>query len=344
LLPWPKYGKKRSIAVSKECHVPESARDILARLAPDFPARHTGEIHTDTSEFMRIGYGDVIQLADRHYLVLRDEAERRFGMEDPKYWVKRCRCLETGERKIVKLVFHESFPMTIGSMTVTCTRSPRKESRILDIVRGDPRFMQGETVFDDHGNPVRILELVAGKRLDDRIEALEMPHQAYFTRLFPDILNRFIEACQAIGWLHGLGEKHGDIRRDHLYVDYETGRYCWIDFDYTFDFRESPFGLDLFGLGNILQFICGMGVHTVQSVSPEQAATITPADCSVMFGNRIVNLQKLFPYIPTELNNVLRRFSLGANVFYDTTEELIHDLEAARQALDRQPAPPGETP
>ena len=72
---------------------------------------------------MAIGYGDVIQLADRHFLVLRDEVERRFGLEDPKYWVKRCRCLETGERNILKLVFHESFPMTIGNMTVTCTRT-----------------------------------------------------------------------------------------------------------------------------------------------------------------------------------------------------------------------------
>ena len=225
--------------------------------------------------------------------------------------------------------------MTIGSMTVSCTRSPRKESRILDLVRGDPRFMQGETMPDDHGNPVRILDLVSGKRLDDRIEALEMSHEAYFAELFPGILSRFIEACQAINWLHHLGEKHGDIRRDHLYVVYETGRYCWIDFDYTFDFRESPFGLDLFGLGNILQYITGMGVHTVQSVCPELAETITPADCSVMFGNRIVNLQKLFPYIPTALNNVLRRFSLGANVFYDASEELIHDLEAAHQALGR---------
>lgn len=315
--------------------MPQPARDLLARLAPDFPARHAGEIHTDTSQFMAIGAGDVIRLADRYFLVLRDEAERRFGLEDPKFWVKRCRDLETGERKILKLVFHESFPMTIGSMTVTCTRSPRKESRILDLVHGDPRFMQGVTLPDDHDNPVRILDVVSGKRLDDRIEALDMPHEAYFRELFPNILSRFIEACQAIAWLHRQGEKHGDIRRDHLYVDYDTGRYCWIDFDYTFDFRESPFGLDLFGLGNILQYICGMGVHTVQSVRPEIAAAITPEDCSVMFGNRIVNLQKLFPYIPNELSNVLRRFSLAANVYYDNSEDLIRDLEQARQALVR---------
>ena len=54
-----------------------------------------------------------------------------------------------------------------------------------------------------------------------------------------------------------------------------------------------------------------------------------------MFPNRIVNLRKLFPYIPETLNNVLLRFSLGANIYYDTAEELIIDLEQARRALDR---------
>lgn len=312
-----------------------SARELLARLAPDFPARHVGELYNDTTEFMRIGYGDVMVLGERHFLVLRDEAERRFGMEDPKYWVKRCRCLETGGRNIVKLVFHESFPMTIGSMVVTCTRSPRKETRILDLVRGDSRFMQGETIYDAADNPVRILDLVAGKRLDEKIEALEMPHRDYFHDLFPTVLERFIEACQAIQWLHDRNEKHGDVRRDHLYVLHDTGKYCWIDFDYTFDFQESPFGLDLFGLGNIIQFLVGMGQHTTQSVSPALRAQITSDDCSIMFPNRIVNLQKLFPYIPLEMTNVLRRFSLAAEVYYDTAGELIDDLCRARQALGR---------
>lgn len=316
--------------------MPPSARALLARLAPDFPARHVGEIYTETTEFMRIGHGDVINLGERHFLVLRDEAERRFGLEDPKFWVKRCRDLQTGQRRILKLVFHESFPMTIGSMVVTCTRSPRKESRILDLVRGDDRFMQGETIPDTAGNPVRILDVVPGKRLDEMIEALEMPHRDYFFELFPEVLTHFIEACQAIAWLHARNEKHGDVRRDHLYVRYDSGTYTWIDFDYTFDFQDSPFGLDLFGLGNIIQFLVGMGQHTTQSVPPEVRARITTEDCSIMFPNRIVNLRKLFPYVPEALNNVLLRFSMAANVFYDATPDLIRDLERALDAVRSQ--------
>ena len=81
---------------------------------------------------MNIGYGDVIDLDGKYFLVLRDEKERSFGVEDPKYWVKRCRELSTGERRILKLVFFERFPVSLGSMQIECFRSPRKEARILD--------------------------------------------------------------------------------------------------------------------------------------------------------------------------------------------------------------------
>ena len=182
---------------------------------------------------------------------------------------------------------------------------------------------------------MRILDIVPGKRLDEKIEALEMPHRDYFHDHFPEVLERFIEACQAIKWLHDRGEKHGDIRRDHLYVLRDTGRYCWIDFDYTFDFQESPFGLDLFGLGNIIQFLVGMGQHTTQALTPSQRAIIDANDCSIMVPNRVVNLKKLFPYIPERLNNILLRFSLAAEVYYDTTAELIDDLSRARDALSQ---------
>ena len=97
-----------------------SARDLIARLMPSFPLKHSGKIYTDTSEFMDISYGDVIVLNSSSFLVLRDEAERRFGIEDPKYWVKRCRDLNTGQRRILKLVFYEKFEQKIGQMTINC--------------------------------------------------------------------------------------------------------------------------------------------------------------------------------------------------------------------------------
>jgi hypothetical protein len=53
-------------------------------------------------------------------------------------------------------VFYEKFPVSMGSMQIECYRSPRKEARILDLVKGDMRFMQGYSRDDAAGNNVRV--------------------------------------------------------------------------------------------------------------------------------------------------------------------------------------------
>jgi len=313
--------------------MPETVKQILDRLYPRGYMGRSGIVYTDTSDFMRITGGDVIVLDDQHYLVLRDEMERSFGVEDPKYWVKRCRHLESGERRILKLVFYEQFSLQMGEIQVPCFRSPRKEARILDKVRNDPRFMQGFSTRDKAGNNVRVLYVVQGKRLDNWIDDLEMDHQTYFETHLRDILEKFIVSCQAINDLHRMGEKHGDIRRDHLWVTYETGDYVWIDFDYTFNFHENPFRLDIFGLGGLLLYIVGKGFYSHEEVdrmprSGNQVPDIGPEDFLLVFKNRLANLQKIFPYIPDALNQVLMHFSSGARVYYDTLDEFIFDLTA----------------
>jgi hypothetical protein len=40
--------------------------------------------------------------------------------------------------------------------------------------------------------------------------------------------------------------------------------------------------------------------------------------------------------VPEALNNVLLRFSMAANVFYDATPDLIRDLERALVAVKKQ--------
>ncbi len=318
--------------------MPNSARDLVALHAPNFPLRHCGKIYTDTSQFMSIDHGDVIALDGLHYLVLRNETERRFGLEDPKYWVKRCQLLETGERKILKLVFYENFPLRIGDFVIRCHRSPEKEARILNLVRHDIRFMQGIACHDAKRNNVRVLDVIQGKRLDLEVEDLPMEHETYFHTEFPAIFEKYLGSVEAISFLHAHYEKHGDIRRDHLWVEYGTGQYRWIDFDYAFDFHENPFGLDIFGLGNILLFITGKGEHTISTL--QQAGNIdlgmfTRDDFALMFANRLANLRKLFPYIPKELNNVLMHFSAGTYVFYDSVDEMLEELRACLPALKR---------
>jgi hypothetical protein len=314
-----------------------SVRALVERFKPPVGVSSFGSVFADTSEFMNIGYGDVILVGGRHYLVLGDERERRFGMEDPKFWVKRCVELESGEYRILKLEFQETFDQHIGPLTIPCRRSAAKEARILRLVAGDPRFMQGTSHRDARGNIVRVLERVNGRRLDLSVEDIHLDHRAYFHEAYPGILERFLEACRAILFLHERGETHGDIRRDHLYVDYRTGDYCWIDFDYGYESTENPFGLDLFGLGNILSFITGKGVHTIQDreLADADAPAFSEADCSLFFRHRIVNLRKLYPYVPEGLNRVLLHYSSASEVYYETVPELLNDLEPCLQSLRR---------
>jgi hypothetical protein len=316
-----------------------SARDLLRKYDKAFPVKYAGEVFADTTDIVRIGYGDVIELGGLHYLVLRDEIERRFGVEDVKYWVKRCRCLETKESKILKLVFHETFPQKFGDAVVLCYRSEQKEARILDLVRGDRRFMQGFSLPDAAGNLVRVLDVIRGKRLDLTVEDIEADHAAYFHDHLPHLLRNWAGACRAIAHLHARGEKHGDVRRDHLWIDYASGDYIWIDFDYTYDSVENPFGLDILGLGNTLVFLAGKGDLTVSAIAETFGAGVLdglcPADFSLFFHNRLVNLRKIFPYIPESLHNVLMHFAADSEVFYESIDELLDELLPAVDDITR---------
>lgn len=312
-------------------------RDLVRYYLPKFPANRVRRLVTDTTEFMSIDYGDVIRVGDKHYMVLKDEAERRFGIEDFKYWVKRCKCLETGLPAILKLVFHEEFTQQIGPMTVRSFRSENKEARILDLVREDPRFMHGFSERDEAGNLVRILEIIRGKRLDLAIDDLPGTHREYFDNDLHRMLTLFLDGCEALDFLHRHNELHGDVRRDHLWFETRTQTLRWIDFDYAYEASANPFALDLFGLGNALLFIVGKQIYTPGIFdSMDGADTIVPDDFSLIFKTRMLNLRKLFPYIPESLNRVLLHFSAGAEVHYETVEEFLADL---RPSLDELPKP-----
>lgn len=121
---------------------------------------------TDTSDFFRVEYDDVLLLNGRPYLVRNNEKEGRFGLDDePKFWVRRSIDLLDGKEKIIKMVFHEHFKVRVGKITFDCVRSPQKEARILETVKGHPHFMQGFSVRDSAGNDVRIIDFIKGRKL-----------------------------------------------------------------------------------------------------------------------------------------------------------------------------------
>lgn len=305
-----------------------------------FPPRGKINIITDTSEFMDIQVGDVLELGGHFYLVRGEETEGRFGLDgEPKFWVKKAIDLTDGSPKIIKLVFHESFTMHLGSLPIKCYRSPQKESRILDKTRDDPRFMQGFTALDSVGNTVRIIDKIQGSRFYDYFDNLKVDHATYFHQYLPGILKNIIECIAAIDQLHKMGEVHGDIRNDHILIDRKTKIFTWIDFDYTYEWSENPFGVDLFGLGNIILFTIGKGFHNLPDLAAcgppgmELVSCLAPTDLSLFFKHRIVNLQKLFPYVPDSINHVLLHFGEEAEVFYETTAELLEDLRACEADL-----------
>jgi hypothetical protein len=293
----------------------------------------------DTSDFFRVDYDDVVMLNGVPYFVRNNEREGRFGLDDEqKFWVKRARNLITGETKILKWVFRERFQAKIGNLVYECVRSPQKEARILELVRGRDDFMQGETVLDSAGKQLRILDYIRGKTMGQLIFEMGGDHADFFHISYPGLLDEFIRIVEAIHFLHENNEKHGDIRRDHLIKDASTGCYRWIDFDFNYWHGESRYGYDLFGLGTVLLFITGRGdvtTHRLLQEAPDVLDRLTEGDLNIVFHNRVNNLRKIYPYIPEKLNRVLMHFSMSAQIYYEQTRELLEDLGEAREELHR---------
>jgi len=305
----------------------------MPNLSDDQPLR----IVTDTTEFFEVGFNDVVVLADRPFLVRNNAKEGRFGLDDEvKHWVKRSIALDDNRMKILKLVFYEKFMSRIGDIEFECFRSPKKEARILKLVEKQPNFMHGYAVEDEKRNLVRVVDYIHGRSLPEFVESSNTDHQTYFYETMPEILQGYLECIEGIRFLHAHGEKHGDIRRDHILVDRENGVYRWIDFDYNYRHRENIYGYDLFGLGNVLIYIVGQGdvrLHDLKQQDHPSLSRLHQEDLNIVFHNRVANLAKIYPYIPDKLNRVLLHFSAGARYFYDTTDELLEDLYEAAANL-----------
>jgi len=313
-------------------HTPsqDDLQQMVARWLPPHQTPQRFRIHSDTTDFFRVEYDDIVLLNGRPYFIRHNAKELRFGLEDEvKHWVKRAIDLEDGSLKIMKLVFYERFMSHVGDIEFECFRSPRKEARILDLVAEHRNFMHGYAVPDEKGNIIRVLDFIKGKTLANHVNRMDMDHETYYHEHLPEILKQFLQCVEAIRFLHDHGEKHGDIRRDHILIDLETGDYRWIDFDFNYRHRENIYGYDLFGLGNILVFLVGMGdilLTDLKQADHPCLDTLNDDDFNIVFHHRVVNLRKVYPYISESLHRVMMHFSRKANRFYEHTSQLIDDL------------------
>ncbi len=287
------------------------------------------QIFEDTSSYMNIIGGSVVRIGGNDYYITTEAREDRFGVDDqPKYWVKYAFDLTSGARKIIKLVFYEEFVADIGMIHIRCKRNPEKEARILDAVRNNPRFMQGISITDPVGNLVRVIDRIPGRSMYKYLEDLEMPHEEYFSNHMPGIMREVIACIDALAKLQKQNLHHGDVRSDHIWIDKETDRFIWIDFDY----EVSHTDYDLWSMGNLIIRVLGKGVHKLRDIErypesyPFRRESVDSMDPVLLYNDRIANLRKLFPYIPEKLNDIAMRFSVGATEFYSDLEQLSSDL------------------
>jgi hypothetical protein len=292
----------------------------------------SGRLFTDTTDFLSIDRGDEILIDGKRYQVTGHEREGRFGMTDPKFWVKKAVDPDTGEKKIIKLAFFETFEISLAGIKIHCFRDPEKEARVLQAVKNHSHFMQGESYQDSKGNNIRLLDVVRGPNFHAHIGSLDMDHESYFNTVLPTILRKLVRLFEAIRFLHIHGYRHGDIRNDHVIIEEDTGNFVWIDFDYDFETPENPFSMDLFGMGNILLYAVGKGYHDMHGISREIPVykdlkdRVVADDFSILNKWRLTNLRKLYPYVPTIMNDILLHFSKGSDVYYERAEEIIEDL------------------
>jgi len=286
-------------------------------------------ILTDTTDWMRIERGDVMQLGGRNFLVKGNLHETRFGIgEQPKYWVFSTLDLETGGHKIIKTVFLEDFHVHVGIFKIHCYRSSEKEAYVLDIAKGDHRFMQGYTVMDDTRNRIRIIDFIRGKTLFWYVHGIEKSHERYFHEDLPGILRNLTDCLEAIDFLHKRGTCHGDIRNDHIIIDADTGKYRWIDFD----LNQHVSDYDVWSLGNIISYAVGKGINSFQQIlkghqfSDKVKESLKPEDGSAFFEYRVMNLKKLYPYIPPKLDSILNHFTIKPTAYYTNCGRLIEDF------------------
>ena len=283
---------------------------------------------TNTSDCMRILRGDILRIEGHDLLIKGNRYETRFGIEhQPKYWVFGAIDMKTGKHKILKTVFHEEFNVHIGIFKIHCYRSPQKEADVLKLVKGDMRFMQGYTLFDTDDNNVRVIDFIRGSSLFNHVYELDNSHEQYFHEDLPGILRKLTDCLQAIALLHEHNTCHGDIRNDHILIDSNTGQYRWIDFD----LNQNVADFDVWSIGNIINYVVGKGINSFANVfrsknfSNDIKGSLTRDDASAFYEYRVMNLRKLYPYIPPKLHKILNHFVARPTGAYSNMEELIDD-------------------
>jgi hypothetical protein len=156
---------------------------------------------------------------------------------------------------------------------------------------------------------------------------IKKDHRRYFDEDLPQILRKLTDSIEAIVLLHEHGTCHGDIRNDHVILDADSGHFRWIDFD----LNQHVSDFDIWSIGNVINYAVGKGINSFQAVlksdsfPDEVKQSLTNEDGSAFYEYRIMNLKKLYPYIPEKLSNILLHFTTRPKEFYGSMQQLLDD-------------------
>ena len=162
-------------------------------------------------------------------------------------------------------------------------------------------------------------------------------------RIVPEIMHRLTGCMEAIAYLHDHDTCHGDIRNDHIIIDSQNDQYRWIDFD----LNQHVIDFDVWSMGNVLNYAVGQGInsfHVVmqdEKVPDEVKNSLAREDGSAFYEYRVANLQKLYPYIPGSLNDILMHFAIKPCGHYANMVELLIDYQKMLDAEFPRPSAEG---
>jgi hypothetical protein len=177
-----------------------------------------------------------------------------------------------------------------------------------------------------------VIDFIQGKTVLKVLGDLEMTHERYVDEVLPRLLVEILDCFSGIVGLHDRGLCHGDIRNDHLILDSQDGRARWLDFDFV----RASLVFDVWTMGNVLNCVLAKGFvtfHGLRQSRPDVRDRVDGRDASAFFRHRVMNVDRLFPYLPPCFAAMLRRFCAGATVRYERAEQIASDLGACLDGL-----------
>lgn len=202
-------------------------------------------------------------------------------------------------------------------------------------------IVRGYSLVDESGDILIVTEFTEGEKLQDYLSEFGVDHKRYFLESFPEILNNFMGAIRGVEHIVKNGF-YNEFAIYHIWIDKKTGRYILFDFDLPStelsklqalkDLESST--ISNIG-GSLCEIVAPLGIYEYEAVHDEEMyfdeLGITDADFNEY--NLLVDLQKVYPYIPDELNKILLRFGRDASNPYTSISELYSDLESVVKLL-----------